>query len=57
MENFGSHGNQNDKSLSLSGRIRQQFTTCLIFESQGPEGDSEREHIQNVQNKRERRNV
>lgn len=36
MENFGSHGNQNDKSLSLSGRIRQQFTTRFIFESQGP---------------------
>lgn len=57
MENFESHGNQNDKSLSLSGRIRQQFTTCLIFESQGPWETANANVYKNVQNKRERRNV
>ena len=57
MENFGSHGNQNDKSLSLSGRIRQQFTTCLIFESRALRETANANVYKNVQNKRERRNV
>ena len=57
MENFGSHGNQNDKSLSLSGRIRQQFNKCLIFEYQGPWETANANIYKNVQNKRERRNI